>query len=58
MNKTDTPQGVESLPVVASPLPLDTGAIVLRPEQVAQARAALSTLDFATIAPATSSRSR
>jgi hypothetical protein len=57
MNSTDTTPGAEGAPslavaTLAEDPPLDTGAIVLRPEQLPQAQAALAALDFATIAPA------
>ncbi|HEX7637752.1 MAG TPA: hypothetical protein VF457_05095 [Burkholderiaceae bacterium] len=61
MEPTNTPAGADATPLApaAPPLPaglpgqqLNTGAIVLQPEQLAQAQAALAALDFAAIAPA------
>ena len=54
MSTSDTTPGAEARPLVpvAAAAPLNTGAIVLRQEQVPQAQAALAALDFATIAPA------
>jgi|GEM_PF-1423758 len=54
MNTTGSPEGVEAsapFPLTAA-APLNTGAIVLRPDQAVQAQAALAALDFETIAPA------
>lgn len=54
MNTSDTTQGTEATSPypLAATAPLNTGAIVLRPDQLVQAQAALGALDFATIAPA------
>ena len=61
MEPTNTPAGADATPLAPAPPPLpaglpgqqlNTGAIVLQPEQLAQAQAALAALDFAAIAPA------
>ena len=54
MSTSDTTPGAQATPLVpATPAaPLNTGAIVLRQEQLPQAQAALAALDFSTIAPA------
>ena len=55
MKPTELPAAVRAtdtratLPIPAPPL--ETGAIVLRPEQVPQAQQALRTLDFGAVAP-------
>jgi len=54
MDSTDTTpdDGLSPALPVAQATPLNTGAIVLRADQLPQAQAALAALDFATIAPA------
>ena len=50
---TETPPAALTFPAppVAAPIGINTGAIVLKPDQLPQAEAALIALDFATIAP-------
>jgi len=54
MTTMQSTPGSGATPLVPVPpdVPLNTGAIVLRPDQAPQAQAALAALDFASIAPA------